>query len=46
MKKNWVFCLVIMFAPAVMGIKMSKMAHFLYVLLMPAKKQPQFGQNI
>ena len=35
--KNGVICLVIMFAPGVMIIKMSKMAHFLYFLLMPAK---------
>ena len=35
--KNRVICLVIMFPPWVMVIKMSKMAHFLYLLLMPAK---------
>ena len=37
-EKNRVICLVIMFAPGVMIIKMSKMTHFLYFLLMPAKK--------
>ena len=29
-----------------MVIKMSKMAHFLYFLLMAANNQSQFGQNI
>ena len=45
-KKNRVICLIIMFAPGVMVIKMLKMAHFLYFLLMPAKNQSQFGENI
>ena len=45
-EKNGVICLVIMFAPGVMVIKMSKMAHFLYFPLMPAKNQSQFGENI
>ena len=36
--KNGVFCVVIMFTSQVMVIKKSKMAHFLYFLLMPAKK--------
>ena len=35
--KNGVICLVIMFTPRVMVIKMSKMAHSLYFLLMAAK---------
>ena len=35
-----------MFTPGVMIIKMSKMAHFLYFLLMTATNQSQFGQNI
>ena len=35
--KNGVICLVIMYTPGVMVIKMSKMAH----LLMPAKTQSQ-----
>ena len=39
--KNGVICLVIMFTP-----KMSKMAHFLYFLLIATKNQLQFGQNI
>ena len=33
-EKNGVICLVIMFNPKVMVIKMSKEAHFLYFLLM------------
>ena len=45
-KKNRVICLIIMFAPGVMVIKMLNMAHFLYFLLMPAKNQSQFGENI
>ena len=36
--KKGVICLVIMYTPGVMVIKMSKMAQFLYFLLMPAKK--------
>ena len=35
-----------MFAPGVMVIKMSKMGHFLYFLLMQAKNPTQFGENI
>ena len=34
-----------MFTPGVMSIKMSKMAHFLYFLLMATKNQAQFGQK-
>ena len=45
-KKNGVVSLVIMFAPRVMVIKMSKMAHFLHFLLMPATNQTQFGETI
>ena len=41
-EKNGVICLVIMFIPRVLLIKMSKMAHFLYFLLMTAKNQSQF----
>ena len=44
--KKWVICLVINYTPGAMVIKMSKIAHFLYFLLMPAKNQSQFGQNI
>ena len=36
--KKGVICLVIMYTPGVMVIKMSKMAQFLYFLLTPAKK--------
>ena len=45
-EKNEVICLVIVFTLGVMVIKMSKMVHFLYFLLMPAKNQWQFGENI
>ena len=38
---NEVICLVIVFTP-----KVSKIIHFLYFPLMPAKKQSQFGQMI
>ena len=44
--KNGVIYLVIMFTPGVLVIKMLKVAHFFYFLLMPAKNQSQFGQNI
>ena len=36
-KKNGAICLIIMLTPRVMVIKMSKMALFLYFLLMTAK---------
>ena len=45
-EKNGVICLVIMFTPKVMVIKMSDMAHFSYFLLMRIKNQSQSGQNI
>ena len=46
-ERNGVICLVITFGPRVLVIKMSKMADFLYILLMKGKiKQSQFGQNI
>ena len=41
--KNGTICLVIMFTPRDMGIKMSKMANFLCFLLMTGKNQLQFG---
>ena len=44
--KNEVICLVIVFTLQVMVIKMSKMAHFWSLLVMPTKNQSQFGQNI
>ena len=44
--KNGAICLVIMFTPQVMVIKMSHMVQFLYFLPMLAKNQSQFGQNI
>ena len=45
-EKNGVICLVIMFTSRFKVIKMSKMAHFLYFLLMTTKNQSQFEQNI
>ena len=36
-ERNRVICLVITFGPRVLVIKMSKMADFLYILLMKAK---------
>ena len=42
-ERNVANCLAIMFTSGVMVIKMSKMAHFLYFLLMPEKNQSQFG---
>ena len=42
-EKNGVIYLVIMFTPQVMAIKMSKMADFLYFLLILAKNPSQFG---
>ena len=44
-EKNGVICLVIMFTTGVMTIKMSKMVHFLYFLLMLVKTQSQFGNR-
>ena len=44
-EKNGIIRLV-MFAPRVMIIKMSKMAHFMYFLLDPTKNQSQFGKHI
>ena len=35
--------LAVIFTSGVMVIKMSKMVHFLYFLLMPEKNQSQFG---
>ena len=37
-ERNGVICLVITFGPRALVIKMSKMADFLYILLMKAKK--------
>ena len=44
-EKNRVTCLFIMFAPRAMVNKMSKIAHFLYFVLMTGKNQSQFGQK-
>ena len=44
--KNEVIYLVIIFISQVMVINMSKMAYFLYFLLMPAKNQSRLGENI
>ena len=45
-EKNVVICLVIMFTPRVMVLKISKVTHFLYFLLITAKDLSQFGQYI
>ena len=45
-EKNGVICLGIMFVSRIMVIKMSKMTHFLYFLLMKAKNKSKFGKNI
>ena len=42
-EKNWVIYLVIRFNPRVMAIKMSKMAHFLYIQLMVPRSH-SFGK--
>ena len=42
-EKNGIMCLVIMFTPSSIVIKMSKMAHFLYFLLIALKNQSQSG---
>ena len=44
--KNRVICLVTLFSPGVMVIKISEMAHSLYLLLMKTKSQSQFGEII
>ena len=44
-QKNGVTCLLIMFTPRVMVTKLSKIAHFLYFVLMTGKYQSQFGQK-
>ena len=44
-ENNAVICLVL-FTPRVMVIKMSKLAHSMYFLLIAAKNQFQFRQNI
>ena len=38
-------CLVIIFTPRIMIIKMSKIAPFFYFLLITGKNQSWFGQN-
>ena len=43
--EKWVICLIILFNHRVRVIKMSKMAHFLYFLVVTAKKS-KFEQNV
>ena len=43
--RNWVICLIILFNHRVRVIEMSKMAHFLYFLVVTAKKS-KFEQNV
>ena len=45
-EKNRIIWPVIMFPPRIMAIKMLKMAHFLYFLLMTAKSSSEFEQNV
>ena len=45
-ERNGFICLVFMFTLGDMMIKMPKMAHFLYFLLMAVKNQSQIVQNI
>ena len=45
-KKIVFICLGVMFNSGAMVIKMSKMAHFLYFMLMAVKNQSQFEQNV
>ena len=45
-ENNGVVSLAIMFASRVTVIKVSKIAHFLYFLLMAAKRYSQFGKNM
>ena len=45
-EKNGVICLVIMFTSNVIVIKISKMADFLYFLLMAAKNSYSLGKCI
>ena len=44
-EKNGVICLVSMFTPGFVVIKMSKMTYCLYFLLMIEKNKSQFWQN-
>ena len=45
-EKNGIICLVVIFTPSIMVIKMSKISHFLHFLLITAKHQSQFGEKI
>lgn len=45
-EKNGIICIIIWFIPGVLVIKMWKMVHFLYFLLMAGKHSAQFEQNI
>ena len=45
-ERNGFICLVFMFTLGDMMIKMPKLAHFLYFLLMAVKNQSQIVQNI
>ena len=45
-EKNGAIFQVIMLTQRVIVIKMSKMAYFLYFLLITTQNQSQFGQNI
>ena len=45
-EKNGVICLVIMFTPRVMVIKISKVADFLYFFLKTAKISHSLGKRL
>ena len=45
-EKNRIIGLIIKFIPRLIFINISKSAYSLYILLIAAKNQSQFGQNI
>ena len=46
MKNKIGFCLVSMFTPRVVAIKMPKIAHFFFISADGSKKSVTFGKNI
>ena len=45
-EKNRIIGLIIKFIPRVIFINISRSAYWLYILLIAAKNESQFGQNI
>ena len=45
-EKNGVICLIFIFTFGVTVNAMPKMVHFLHFMLMTARHQSQFGQNV